>query len=78
MVQDILTVYNNLNNGSSESKSSDEPPTKKAKHTDGIRKSKKRSRKSKKRSRKSKRRSTKKSKKRSRKSKRRSRKSKNY
>ena len=49
-VQNILTDYNNLNNGSSESKSSDEPPTKKAKHTDGIRKSKKRSRKSKRRS----------------------------
>jgi len=66
LLSDILTTYNNLGNGSSESKSSShEPPTKKPKY-DGMRKSKRRStRKSKRRSKKSKKRSVKKSKKRS-------------
>jgi hypothetical protein len=64
LINIIYEEYNNLGNGSSESKSSsssDGPsPSKKAKHTDGIRKSKRRStRKSKRRSKKSKRRSKK-------------------
>ena len=60
LIDIIINEYNNLDNGSSESKSSDEPHTKKQRTADGKRRSKRRS--TKKSKRKSKRRSTKKSK----------------